>query len=300
MSITSAATLPLTTIFTAPTSCFETITFGYPDGALRVAYDPACIPSGEQTLERTYAFSPALNCPSDYETVRDTTTVIGQATETRAICCPVLDSISGLSGYQFQYNYNTDNRPWYTTLGCTLELTKTMYLDVLDNGTIVHAIFTTGGVNAYSVQIAWQSSDLSTSSSTTLTSSTTPSATSSTTSPGALATSSTPAVPTTSDVGLSTGAKVAIGVVVPLTVIGLIIAIFLFRRYRQRRQPRELKHVDAYQQFSQDTSGVPLGELADRTKYPSQNQTQVSHVELPGEQQALFPRQQVNELPGGE
>ncbi|CAF9907196.1 MAG: hypothetical protein GOMPHAMPRED_005046 [Gomphillus americanus] len=248
------AILPLTTTFTAPTSCFSTITRGAlsntNDPALRFANDASCIPSGAQTANRAYAFSPGLNCPYSWTTVWTGQTTLGTATETRAICCPVLNGIVPLAGIPFYYN--PDSIVW-PTLGCTAQISEVLTLTIAQVGGTSYVLSGGGGlviagINAPSVQIAWQSTDLST----------TPTSSSSV---GASETSITSGAPMSSDTSngdsLSTGSKIAIGIVVPLAVLGLMFVTFLITKSWQRRRIlNDPKYLKSQRDLSQRDPGV--------------------------------------------
>ena len=225
-TMSSLTILPLTTTFTAPTSCFSTITRPISiDYGLTLGCGAECIPSGAPTAERTYAFSPGFDCPHSYTTAWLTREIIGTATESRAICCPRLDGILPLSGLVMNYNPNTAGRSWYSTLGCTVAFSQPVALTVLQNGISTMLSFPAGeGLNAYSVQIAWQTSDLSVTSSTIY-----PTIPSTTASP-TLAVSTSFSI---SSDDLSTNSKIAWGIVLPLG--GAFLTFLLVRNWWRKR-----------------------------------------------------------------
>ena len=151
---TAAATLPLTTIFSAPTSCFSTITLRS-DHEMVLGDSSDCVPPGAQISERTYAFPPALSCPLSHTKALNSFTTIGTTTEFRVVCCSVPDGISGLSDLSFHYNFLTSPDPWFSTLGCPPDYLQSYTLEVLSSGTrSIMQPSNPGDINAHSVQIA--------------------------------------------------------------------------------------------------------------------------------------------------
>ena len=134
---------------------------------------------------------------------------------------PVVTCESGTSG-----GYTINSLPitateTYTTSSDTLTATDTATVTI-----------ETYFLYAPMVQINWKSSDLVAS-----TSSKTPSKTSNTAVQVSQTSSPSPTPAPSS--GLSTGAKVAIGVVIPLVVIAALIAAFFFFRRRRRTTPQD-------------------------------------------------------------
>ena len=149
--------IPLTTIFPPPTTYFSTITLESGANKLQGSASDVLLPSANAT-DRNFAFSPGLNCPASYTTVANlTVTEEGSVTETRAICCPVI-GIPDWVGYPFLYNSDTTSWPWYSTLGCSLSADVQVAVLVISDGSRTIAT-RRAQINAYSVQIARQSSD---------------------------------------------------------------------------------------------------------------------------------------------
>ncbi|CAK7265641.1 hypothetical protein SEPCBS57363_001686 [Sporothrix epigloea] len=191
-----------------------------------------CFPSGWASTSDAY-FSPGI-CPSGYTQACQNVT----GSETRATCCP--------TGFEC----GTDTYwPWYVTNLCTYPLTTSQVLvyttSILGEG---NAVFTSTednqGINAFGIQIRYQSTDFVSSSSTAAPSSTATSSTASVTGQSTGSGSSSSASPTgtgnssgdssSSSSGLSTGAKAGIGIGVALGVLALLgCIVFLFVRKRR-------------------------------------------------------------------
>jgi hypothetical protein len=116
-------------------------------------------------------------------------------------------------------------------------------------------VHTTDGMNAFSVQLAYQASDLIPRSSTTSTSPVSSSVSSTGSNPTSSVSetaSSVPSSPNTGEEGLGTPAKIAIGVAVPVVAIALIvIGLLLIRRRRAKARDN---------QAATDTQPVPVYE----------------------------------------
>lgn len=215
-----------------------------------------CLPSGPRPTLSSAFYSPGLYCPAGYSSACGTTLTVGTVTESRAICCPIFtasDLGSNLPDAQMLCQTSTDY-PWYQTFGCTLSIPSSngqaMYATIINSDEAIGTVTTivpssTGGLNAYSVQIRWQASDLEAAKSST--SSTLP--LSSTMSTKLSSTSSTVS-PTNSDEsstnssGLSKSTQIALSVVFPLVAIFAMIGIFFFiRRHRKSRlSPRKTQN----------------------------------------------------------
>jgi hypothetical protein len=224
--VTSFPVIPLTTTFTPPADCsgfYEST-----DGLFMVDPMTSCLPPGA-SLSPTAYFSPGIFCPSGYvEACHDTR---GVSTITTVTCCPVRGDVSlscagpsGLAGV-------------WATLFCTwippssTSLSLTLSSDSGITSTKLVAFASPGGLNAYGVRMVYESSDLavlSTSSSLSANLATTTSTpfTSSTTPTGSVATASK---------GTSAG-TIAVAVVVPVVVLALIGALYMWWRNRRQRK----------------------------------------------------------------
>lgn len=266
---------PLTTTFTPPPQCLTQLNYfdNTKDNFFHVDVGPGtqCIPKGPDVSTHGY-FSPGLYCPSGWTKASgcSSTVNIGSLTETREICCPKLDGISQYSGLSMGCNTNPLTLSWWSTMGCVLTLgayaNGGSMTATASNGSLITLPVQSGdGLNAYSVQLAYQASDL-----TPVT--TTSQATTSTQSPGSTvqtSSSSSSTSQTSTSGGLSTTAKIAIGVVIPVIVLALIIGLgwFIMKRRRSRRgAPGTVDHnVPAYtdkpEQQKYGMHGFPPAEL---------------------------------------
>lgn len=237
-----ASPTPLTTVFTPPAACFAQLYWSY-DGALQLGGGTECLPSGPAPT-RSASFSPGLYCPESWTVACSSEVVLGAVTETRATCCPRADGIESFSFSSFTCNTvdpadPSSGKSYYSTLGCTMALgtmAEQGYVSVVATGgapyTTTVSFATDGGVNAYSVQIAWQASDLIAAKTPSASRSNTTSASSTNNSNGPSETSSLYGTDTgNSSSGLSRSAKIAIGVTVPIVTLALFVALVLLSRY---------------------------------------------------------------------
>lgn len=260
----------LTTTFTPPNDCLSGIT-EY-QSYLYLGYESSCRPSSPGNLY-SFTFSPAWICPSGWTSVAGTTVTAGSNTETRAVCCPPLTGVTGdfvgdTAMYVYDYGYDD---------GCTAAVSGPVTASVLSgNGsspltTMSYNTSDYGTMYGFSVEIAWQASDLVASKTASITSSGT-SSTSSSASP--TSPTATPAESNSSS-GLSTGAKIAIGVVIPVVVLAaLALAFCIFVRKRKTRKQARTHEIQ--QEFIQ---GAPVSqmEMTPHNKYPS---PQVNYAQL--------------------
>jgi len=149
----------LTTLFTPPPSflsdIYAPVDFGF--YVLGNPFDTAdCLPDGFNYAQTSY-FSPAPQCPAGYTQACASTNTIGGTTETMATCCP--------TGYQCRISA-TD--AWGKTFSCSLGFTSNtvvvMTVIASTPGTVTSSSKTVNlrggdGLNAFSVQIRWQSTD---------------------------------------------------------------------------------------------------------------------------------------------
>lgn len=276
---------PLTTTFTPAPDCLSGIHWGTQSPWFQLGTGTQCIPPGPNPSLSSF-YSPGLYCPQGYTVACSTEVTQGSATETRATCCPQPDGLGSLSVVPFACQVNS--LFFATSYGCVLPL-GTLASDSLTviatNSSTFTSTFSVGtldAVNAFSVQIRWQESDLRTSTSQS-TSTTQPagsssdslpaatSAASSATSGSAMAAATAAAASSnsTGSSSLSTGAIVAIAVVVPVVVIAALIGLFFFIRRKRRAQPTvaNMTHSPPSQEPSagssgyMDTKGTPPSEL---------------------------------------
>ncbi|AEO58904.1 hypothetical protein MYCTH_2144292 [Thermothelomyces thermophilus ATCC 42464] len=281
--------IPLTTTFTpSATDCGGI----YLPSSLMVYVidnEPSCLPTGFSTSDSSFFYSPGIACPSGYWTACHDTT--GASSITTVTCCPTYGDIS-LSCVPNP----EDLRHVWETLFCTwiapaspgTVITVTESFNGGRTSTVTESVTSPGGVNAYGVRMLYQASDLQTSTSTTSTTSTATTSTASTSTATAstdgASTASSPIVSgnpsqtTTPDAGstggLSEGAKAAIGVVVPVVVLGaVLLGLALWWRRRKRAQQQQ------------------------REQYPSQYPPPNALVEMPGYKQQQELQQQQHGAP---
>lgn len=162
---------PITTSLALPEECTADLSSVYKyywgqDGWYWLQHGPqqtTCFPSGYSALATQY-FSPA-GCPYGYTPACSTTYAIGTvATETIQTCCPT----------EYDYQCQTEvSYPWQSTLGCTNRVSNSdsttwTFVDVGQDS----SVFTTsaglqGGLNAFSIQVRFQSGDFVTTTSST-------------------------------------------------------------------------------------------------------------------------------------
>ncbi|KAI1244624.1 hypothetical protein MGN70_014500 [Eutypa lata] len=234
---------PLTASPALPESCMQEYDTIYkihttPDGFYWLqggALETSCFPSGYAALSEQY-YSPA-SCPSGFTAACQSENAIADVTETVQICCPT------------QYDYScqdTTSYEWEKTLGCvnrqSPSSTTTWTVVTISDGTTATRMSAglEGGINAYSIQVRFQSSDFAST-----TSSSTGEFNAATASTASISESS--STTTTSISGndnsnndadqgapISTGAAVGIAIGAFAGLVLIIGAVVLFAR-RQRR-----------------------------------------------------------------
>ncbi|OCK81515.1 hypothetical protein K432DRAFT_424894 [Lepidopterella palustris CBS 459.81] len=276
---------PLTTIFTPPSSCVSVITMyssvtignginsGIPN--LYLGHfgegDPACFPLSKPINDfgGDYFYSPGI-CPYQWTTVPIASGALPPQLGSSALCCP-----PGFSSSDFFHGCISTptaamllSNVWSATPGYpeTFPTTPLSLITVTllpqqsalvattsTQGSVSSVITVYPWVTADGVPIMWQSADLALFSQATLSSSASPSELSSSASPSTVASS----IVTTSSIsatasthplpGLSIGAKIGIGVSIPIVVIAIIIgALFSFCRRRRARSGIEAPAAAQY------------------------------------------------------
>jgi LPXTG-motif cell wall-anchored protein len=230
----------LTTTFTPPSPCLSTYYF---DAIGASVLGPesgyaSCFPSGWAQGSSNY-FSPGV-CPSGYVTACSSFNTLASGLETVITCCPRYGNsrfmlvvacsycLNSISGYSCIISH-TDSvfYQWWNTYSCGSPVSAGQLSTTIQeySSSSLIGLFTptgVGGVNAFSVQVRFQSSDFPTS---TKTSATPPTVTVTTTAPS-------------QPQGLSTGAQAGIGVAVAIVVLALLLlGAFLYFRRRRQRQP---------------------------------------------------------------
>jgi hypothetical protein len=256
--ITSFPSVPLTTTFTRPSSDCGALYSPRRPPLYIIDNEPSCLPPGFSTSNSAFFYSPGIACPSGYWTACHDTT--GVSSITTVTCCPTYRDIT-LSCVP---NPLSLSEVW-ESLFCTWIAPRSTGTEVIvtksvdgRTSTVTERVTWPGGINAYGVRMVYQSTDLeipvtSTSTSTTLSSD------------GPTRTGDTSPDPSSSkntasaDTGLSTGAKAAIGVVVPLVVLGALLAALLFWR-RKRKHQQQSPPMDHQQQPQPGLERYPLGD----------------------------------------
>ena len=228
--VSSFAYNPLTTTFSRPQDCSSIYSSNYLFG---IDLSPSCMPSSFTSNDVSFYFSPGLMCPSGYVNACQDHT--GVASITTITCCPTFESDVTLSCV----TTSTLQGAW-STLFCTWiapGIPGTSLPVVTVNNGITSAVeegFTSaGGLNAFGVRMVYQSSDLETTSSTSSLSPTTGSRTTTVTTSSASGSGTPGTVAVGGSSGMSSGAKIAVGVVIPVVVLALIGGLCWFWR-RQR------------------------------------------------------------------
>jgi len=230
----STTTYSLKTIFTPSASCLSSV-FHRGWWQLGPLSTSDCLPPNYQIASGFY-YSPGV-CPSGYIVACSRTVVAATLTETIATCCP--------SDYSCHTN---SDLTFFSTLGCYTNGHGTLPF-ISGSSTLSKNPEGPGGVNAYSVQVRWQSSDLLATSvyTTTVTSNPT-------------TVTSTPTTATTP--GLNTSGKVGIGLGVPIALFVISIALWMcypFGKDRERGRPHKGNAASAY---FQNNTELPVQELA--------------------------------------
>ncbi|PNY29725.1 Uncharacterized protein TCAP_00361 [Tolypocladium capitatum] len=218
--ITSFASNPLTTTFSRPADCtglYQSLFLTMMD------VQSTCLPTGFNTKPDAF-FSPGVACPSGYVSACHDNT--GVASQTTVTCCPTFNSDITLSCAP-----PGPRSGIWSTLFCTWmpapSQDTTLPVTTSSNGitsTEMRDFPSPAGINAFGVRMVYQRTDLT---------SATTSATDSTSSADPQSTSG-----SASSSGLSTGARAAIGVVVPLVVLAILAgALLWWRRRRRLRAP---------------------------------------------------------------
>ncbi|OJJ43563.1 hypothetical protein ASPZODRAFT_136018 [Penicilliopsis zonata CBS 506.65] len=266
------AAIPLTTTFTPPTACLSDLwVVSTSVGGAWMNLGPGntteCLPSG---WSPTTYFSPGI-CPSGYVIATSTTASVNDAVETIATCCPVdsdntysvrpASTASTLQAWQ-SLMHMSEICQWSPGANVQTAFNYTYS----SSGSVVTAttsLDSSGLINAYGVEIRWQSSDFASSTAVTTTATATTTATTAQSPSQASATSTSTSSSTStskSSSGLSNGAKIGVGVGVAIggvLVISLVVAWFLYRkRQKGRNASSELPTVS--DKGTAKNEGVPV------------------------------------------
>ena len=201
-----------------------------------------CTHSGTRTSERIFALSSSLNCSTAIQPYGWNGRQLELAQKAELSAVLFSDGMAPLSGIMFAYNSNAVLFLWFPTMRCAADILDSVTFtamcsdrtDVIVNGKgdkVVDAI------DAYSVRVAWQSDDLLMTFATSTIS--TPLATSAVSTKSVIPTSS-----NSSNSNISASSKIAIGVIVPLAVLGPILVPFLLTISSQRYMVRNTLAVN--------------------------------------------------------
>ncbi|KJZ76364.1 hypothetical protein HIM_04093 [Hirsutella minnesotensis 3608] len=216
--ITSFPSKPLTTPFARPSDCTGIYRSGF---LAMVDLEKTCLPKGFKTNSDSY-FSPGIACPVGYVSACHDNT--GVPSITTVTCCPVVGDIT------LQCLTTSTLSSVWSTLFCTwigppssrsTSITMTVSRDGVTS-TITDEVHSPGGINAFGIRMVYQKTDLAQK----------PLRTG-----PARATSSRLAAASdaSESQGLSTGAKAAIGVAVPVVVLALLAGVLLWWWRKRRR-----------------------------------------------------------------
>ena len=298
-----ATPTPLTTIFTPPSDCLSQLYWSY-EGPLQLGSGTECIPPGLSPILHSY-FSPGIYCPESWTVACQSEVTLGAVTETRAQCCPRADGIESFSLSSFTCNSvnaadSSSYKSWYESFGCTMNLGTLAaqgYVNVVATGatpyTTTVSFASDGGINAFSVQIAWQASDLVSKTSVSTIPTSTKLVTQNTTE-----ISATTKIPTSYGEAkshrLSRAAKIAIGVVVPSVVILAIVGALLVSRRRMAKSRLRYVEERAPVPGAQQPQPAPIYEVANeqpRSELPARKLAELSTkeiYELPASKEGVF------------
>lgn len=223
--VSSFSSNPLTTTFTRPEICSGIHRSGF---LSVVDIDSSCLPDGFDP-EPTAYFSPGLECPDGYVSACHDHT--GVESITTVTCCPVVEDVtlSCVTASTLKDEWENLFCTWIAPKDGT-ELPITLSDDGVTSTDKV-GFESPGGLNAYGVRMVYQSSDLETT-----TSSRTKTNTADVPADTAEDGSTEDAEDDDESGSLSTGAKIAIGVCVPVGVIAIAAAAFLLMRRRRKNK----------------------------------------------------------------
>ncbi|KAF2034870.1 hypothetical protein EK21DRAFT_107501 [Setomelanomma holmii] len=233
-----------------------------------------CLPTAYNYQSTAY-YSPA-GCPSGYTPACSQPNTINKVTETAYTCCPTFSCLTSkrLDVWPFQSSFGCASN--YGGVGSVQVTVSDRYSKTLG----IEKYDANGGINAFAVQVRFQSTDfVSTTSSMapTSTPATTASSRVQTSTPTSTRASNANSAP--SYTGLSTGAKAGIGVGVALGIVALVALLWLVYRIGQRR-------LEATQGHEQEHSGAAPPEVKPPLP-PYHNEEAWAHS---GMTQAAYPR----------
>ncbi|KAG9242850.1 hypothetical protein BJ878DRAFT_513478 [Calycina marina] len=283
--VTSFPLNPLTVSFSPPADCSAI----YESTVFMVAPTTTCLPPSAG-LASSQFFSPGTACPTGYwNACHDTTGVTSITTVT---CCPIVSDLTMSCA-------RTRLSKVWSTLFCTWAPTESTWVQVTlsDDGgqtsTSSVNFISPAGLNAFGVRMLYESTDVlttTTSSSMSIKSNPTSLPTSTSIPPS---TSFTATATSRAAAGLSTGAKAAIGVVIPLASFAILGSLFFWWRRKRSNAKTADYQIDqvtpaaAFQLPYQDKktyTPIELSEDGGRSELPSGAYTRFREdepVELP-------------------
>ncbi|KAK4451423.1 phosphoinositide 3-kinase regulatory subunit 5 [Podospora aff. communis PSN243] len=224
-TITTFPTIPLTTTFTARDPVCSDI---HVDNINILHIDDqtaSCLPTGFNPAPTAF-FSPGIACPSGYWTACIDSR--GVSSITTVTCCPTRGTSISMSCVP---DPESLSGPWvnqYCTWTAGNARIPLEVVQIKDGGSskMVKTLSGVDGINALGVRMVYQATDM--------TATGTPASTSGPSQTGAAQGGISNLPNAESGPGLSIGATVAIGVIVPVVVIGALVGFFLLWRKRRR------------------------------------------------------------------
>ncbi|KAK5989837.1 hypothetical protein PT974_08099 [Cladobotryum mycophilum] len=261
--ITSFPHNPLTTTFKGPGDCTGLYASNFLSG---VDFATTCLPDGFDPNPKSY-FSPGLICPSGYVSACHDNT--GVPSITTVTCCPtVADNIalSCVDTKTLHSVWSTLFCTWIAPGGKGTSLPMTMSQNGVTSTPTI-GFTAPGGLNAYGIRMVYEATDLET-----------------TKTKGLGTKSKIGSTPTTTNKngsdpnsggssGMSEGAKIAIGVVVPIVVLGLLAGAFFWWRRKRTTVADKEKQGSALSELQ--------GSNSHPTELPGQHPKPYNAVELP-------------------
>ncbi|PFH63210.1 hypothetical protein XA68_16649 [Ophiocordyceps unilateralis] len=258
-AVTSFAHNPLTTAFSRPIDCHGIYMSQF---LAMMDQTSTCLPRSLHTESDSY-FSPGISCPSGYVTACHDNT--GVASLTTITCCPTFNrdvTLSCVTTSTLRSVWSTLFCTWIAPGGRGTSLPVTLS----DNGvtsTVERTFRSPGGLNAFGIRMVHQQTDVGAHHA--HPPSSTPSSDADTSSA------------TSSFDGLSTGAKIAIGVTVPVVILLLLLLAATLLRRRRRRRSREpsaaatTPHHEKYptQELHGENVQEMMGSTADVAELPA-------------------------------
>ncbi|OAQ83636.1 transmembrane alpha-helix domain-containing protein [Purpureocillium lilacinum] len=268
-------------------------------GIVGLDFAPSCLPESF-IASPGVVYSPGTGCPSGY-TAPAPCTKWTDAITTTITCCPVRGDLT-LSCVPNDRALSLAWKDKFCTWSAGDKKTVLLVTTERSGTTSTRAVTMTGkaGVNAYGLRMVYQESDLPKSTTAGETSATRTGETGAATETGGDDSAG-------SGGGLSTGAKAAIGVVIPLVAIAILVGAFFFirRRRRARDGPNELPAygagnegagADSKTLASAHSPAPPLATGGGYAAVPQELQGTDQVVELPGDVSHLSPPPQQSSL----